>query len=98
MEQINNLIPISLKLIKYPNSDIQCEISKTLRLIIESLTIKAENINNIQNYSKNFIAQITTQLLKETDFIVITSLINSMKEIIKFSKLFLTTQEINDLT
>ena len=98
MEQINNLIPISLKLIKYPNSDIQCEISKTLGLIIEILTIKAENINNIQNYSKNFIAEITTQLLKETDFIVITSLINSMKEIIKFTKLFLTTQEINDLT
>ena len=98
LEQINNLIPISLKLIKYPNSDIQCEISKTLGLIIEILSIKAENINNIHNYSKNFIAEITTQLLKENDFIVITSLLDSMKEIIKNTKLFLTTQEINELT
>ena len=47
---------------------------------------------------KNFIAEITTQLLKENDFIVITSLLDSMKEIIKNTKLFLTTQEINELT
>ena len=56
MEQINNLIPISLKLIKYPNSDIQSEISKTLGLIIEILSKKGEDINNIQKNSKNFIA------------------------------------------
>ena len=98
MEQINNLIPISLKLIKYPNSDIQSEISKTLGLIIEILSKKGEDINNIQKNSKNFIAEIISQLLKETDFIVITSLLDSMKDIIKSTKLFLTTQEINDLT
>ena len=98
MEQINNLIPISLKLIKYPNSDIQSEISKTLGLIIEILSQKGEDINNIQKNSKNFIAEIISQLLKETDFIVITSLLDSMKDIIKSTKLFLTTQEINDLT
>ena len=98
MEQINNLIPISLKLIKYPNSDIQCEISKTLGLIIEIMSIKGENINNIQNNSKTFLVEIITQLLKETDFIVITSLLDSMKDIIKNTKLFLTTQEINELT
>ena len=98
MEQINNLIPISLKLIKYPNSDIQCEISKTLGLIIEIMSTKGENINNIQNNSKTFLVEIITQLLKETDFIVITSLLDSMKDIIKNTKLFLTTQEINELT
>ena len=98
LEQVNNLIPISLKLIKYPNSDIQSEISKTLGLIIEILSKKGENINNIHKNSKNFIAEITTQLLKETDFIVITSLLDSMKDIIKNTKLFLTTQEINELT
>jgi len=98
MEQINNLIPISLKLIKYPNSDIQSEISKTLGLIIEILSKKGEDINNIQKNSKNFIAEIISQLLRETDFIVITSLLDSMKDIIKSTKLFLTTQEINDLT
>ena len=98
MEQINNLIPISLKLIKYPNSDIQSEISKTLGLIIEILSKKGADINNIQKNSKNFIAEIISQLLKETDFIVITSLLDSMKDIIKSTKLFLTTQEINDLT
>ena len=89
MEQINNLIPISLKLIKYPNSDIQSEISKTLGLIIEILSKKGEDINNIQKNSKNFIAEIISQLLKETDFIVITSLLDSMKDIIKSTKLFL---------
>ena len=98
MEQINNLIPISQKLIKYPNSDIQSEISKTLGLIIEILSKKGEDINNIHKNSKNFIAEIISQLLKETDFIVITSLLDSMKDIIKSTKLFLTTQEINDLT
>ena len=98
MEQINNLIPISQKLIKYPNSDIQSEISKTLGLIIEILSKKGEDINNIHKNSKNFIAEIISQLLKETDFIVITSLLDSMKDIIKNTKLFLTTQEINDLT
>ena len=98
MEQINNLIPISLKLIKYPNSDIQSEIAKTLGLIIEILVKKGENINNIQKNSKNFIAEITIQLLKEKDFIVISSLLDSMKDIIKSTKLFLTTQEINELT
>ena len=97
-EQINNLIPISQKLIKYPNSDIQSEISKTLGLIIEILSKKGEDINNIHKNSKNFIAEIISQLLKETDFIVITSLLDSMKDIIKSTKLFLTTQEINDLT
>ena len=98
MEQLNNLIPISLKLIKYPNSDIQSEISKTLGLIIDILVKKGENINNIQKNSKNFIAEITIQLLKEKDFIVISSLLDSMKDIIKSTKLFLTTQEINELT
>ena len=98
MEQINNLIPIALKLIKYPNSDIQSEISKTLGLIIEIMSKKGENINTIQKTSKTFIAEVTMQLLKETDFIVITSLLDSMKDVIKNTKLFLTTQEINELT
>ena len=97
-EQINELIPISLKLIKYPNSEIQTEISKTLGLIIKILSLKGNDINNIQKNSKNFLAEITIQLLKENDFIVISSFLDSMKDIIKTTKLFLTTQEINELT
>ena len=98
IEQINELIPISLKLIKYPNSEIQTEISKTLGLIIKILSLKGNDINNIQKNSKNFLAEITIQLLKENDFIVISSFLDSMKDIIKTTKLFLTTQEINELT
>ena len=98
IEHINNLIPLSLKLIKYPNSDIQTEISKTLALIIDIMTKKGENINNIHNNSKNFIAEIIEQLMKETDFIVIVAFLDSMKNIIKSTKLFLTTQEINNMT
>ena len=98
LEHINNLIPIALKLIKYPNTDIQSEISKTLSIIIELLSKKNENINNIQNYSKTFISEIVGQLLQETDFSLITSFCDSIKDIIKFTKLFLTTPEINNLT
>ena len=98
LEHINNLIPIAVKLIKYPNTDIQSEISKTLSIIIELLVKKNENINNIQNNSKNFISEIIAQLLQETDFALITAFCDSIKDIIKHTKLFLTTPEINNLT
>ena len=98
LESINNLIPIALKLIKYPNVDIQSQISKTLSIIIELLSKKNENINNIQNYSKNFISELMAQLLQETDFLLITAFCDSIKDIIKNTKLFLTTPEINNLS
>ena len=98
LESINNLIPIALKLIKYPNVGIQSEISKTLSIIIEMLSKKNENINNIHNHSKNFISEIVAQLLKETDFVLITAFCDSIKDIIQYTKLFLTTPEINNLT
>ena len=98
IDTINSLIPISLKLIKYPNVDIQSEISKTLSNIIEILSKKNENINNIHNHSKNFISEIVSQLLKETDFFLITAFCDSIKDIIQNTKLFLTTPEINNLT
>jgi hypothetical protein len=62
------------------------------------MAIKGENINNLQNYSKNFINEIIEQLMKETDFTVIVNFLDAMKNIIKSTKLFLTTQEINNLT
>ena len=98
IDTINNIISISLKLIKYPNADIQSEISKTLSIIIEILCKNNENINNIHIYSKNFISELISQLLKENDFILITAFCDSIKDIIRSSKLFLTTPEINDLT
>ena len=97
-ENINTLIPIALKLIKYPNTGIQSEISKSLSLVIEILSKKNENINTIQNHSKNFISEIISQLLEETDFLLITSFVDSIKDIIHNTKLFLTTPEINNLT
>ena len=98
LESINSLIPIALKLIKYPNVGIQSEIVKTLSIIIEMLSKKNENTNNIHNHSKNFISEIIAQLLKETDFVLITAFCDSIKDIIHSTKLFLTTPEINNLT
>lgn len=98
IENINVLTPIAVKLVQYPNTGIQSEISKTLSLIIEIMAKKNENINNIQNNSKNFISEIITQLLQETDFLLITSFVDAIKDIIKSTKLFLTTPEINNLT
>ena len=98
VQSINNLIPIALKLIKYPNVDIQSQISKTLSIIIELLSKKNENINTIQNHSKNFISELMAQLLQETDFLLITAFCDSIKDIIKNTKLFLTTPEINNLS
>ena len=98
MENINILTPIAVKLVQYPNTGIQSEISKTLSSIIEIMAKKNENINNIQNNSKNFISEIIAQLLQETDFLLITSFVDAIKDIIKSTKLFLTTPEINNLT
>ena len=98
MENINVLTPIAVKLVQYPNTGIQSEISKSLSLIIEIMAKKNENINNIQNNSKNFISEIISQLLQETDFVLITSFVDAIKDIIKSTKLFLTTPEINNLT
>ena len=102
LDNINTLIPIGIKLLKYPNTGIQTEISKTLGSIIKILSKKKDdvniNINMIQNNSKNFISEIVAQLLEETDFALITSFIDTLKDIIHFTNLFLTTPEINNLT
>ena len=97
-ENINTLIPIASKLVKYPNTGIQSEISKTLSSIITILAKKKEDINIIQNNSKTFISEIIAQLLQETDFLLITSFVDSIKVIIQNTNLFLTTPEINNLT
>ena len=97
-DHLNSLIPISLKLLKYPNTEIQSQISKTLSNIIEILSKRNENVNELQNHSKNFISEIISQLLQENDFDLITSLCDAIKDIIEYTKLFLTTQEINNLT
>ena len=97
-ENINTLIPIATKLVKYPNTGIQSEISKTLSSIITILAKKKEDINIIQNNSKTFISEIIAQLLQETDFLLITSFVDSIKVIIQNTNLFLTTPEINNLT
>ena len=97
-DNINTLIPIATKLVKYPNTGIQSEISKTLSSIITILAKKKEDINIIQNNSKTFISEIIAQLLQETDFLLITSFVDSIKVIIQNTNLFLTTPEINNLT
>ena len=53
---------------------------------------------SLQTTSKQYISNIVEQLLKETDYSLIVSYVDSIKEIIKSTKQFLTTNEINELS
>ena len=98
LEQISQIYPVALKLIKYPNTNIQIEISKTFSLSIEILSKLNLDVNQFQSTSKQYISDIVQQLSKETDFSLIVSFVDAIKLIIKSTKLFLTTPEINELT
>ena len=84
--QVNDLYPVILNLLKYPNTDIQSEVANTFSHCIKSLV------------ANNFISDIVSQLFKESNFSLIVSLLDSIREIISSVKLFLTTPEINDLS
>jgi hypothetical protein len=95
---IDSLYPIILKLISYPNSDIKIEISKVFANNIEILVKINVNKNYLHATSKQYISNIVEQLMKETDYSVIVAFVDSLKDIIKATKLFLNTNEINELS
>ena len=96
--QIEVLYPIITKLLKYPNNDIKSEISKVFSNCIIILVKTNIDKNIIDSTSKQYISNIVEQLMKETDYSLIVAYVDSIKEIIKSTKLFLNTNEINELS
>ena len=96
--EVENLYPVILSLLKYPNTDIQGEVANTFSNSIKSLIATNCEQNALHNAAKKYIADIVEQLFKENNFSLIVSLLDSIREIISSVKLFLTTPEINDLS
>ena len=95
---IESLYQIIFKLISYPNSDIKAQSSKAFANSIDILVKINADTNNLHTTSKQYISNIVEQLSKETDYNVIVAFVDSLKDIIKATKLFLTTNEINELS
>jgi hypothetical protein len=98
IDQVQNIYPIILKLLSYPNSDIKSEISKVFANLVEILVKINVDKNNLYSTSKQYISNIVEQLMKETDYNLIVAYVDSIREIIKSTKEFLTTNEINELS
>ena len=96
--QVEALYPIISKLLSYPNNDIKSEISKVFANSVEILAKTNSDKNYLYSTSKQYISNIVEQLMKETDYTVIVSYVDSLKDIIKSTKLFLTKNEINELS
>ena len=98
-ELIKQMYPLIHKLLEYPNNDIKGEISKVFSNSIEILVkINCDKESIIIPTAKQYISDIVTRLLDETDYSIIISHLDSIREIIKSVKLFLTTAEINELS
>ena len=98
LEQIKNLYPITKKLIKYPNNDIKSETSKIYPNCINILLKINSQKEIIISTANTYIADILSQLSEETDYSVIISFLDSIRDIIKNVKEFLSTKEINELS
>ena len=98
LEQIKNLYPIAKKLIKYPNNDIKSETSKIYQNCINILIKINSQREIIISTANTYIADILSQLSEETDYSVIISFLDSIRDIIKSVKEFLSTKEINELS
>ena len=98
LEQIKNLYPIAKKLIKYPNNDIKSETAKIYPNCINILIKINSQREIIISTANTYIADILTQLSEETDYSVIISFLDSIRDIIKSVKEFLSTKEINELS
>ena len=96
--QIESLYPLIVKLISYPNNDIKSEISKCFANSIDVLSKINIDKNILHSTSKSYISNIVEQLMKENDHSLIVSYVDALKEIIKSTKLFLNTNEINELS
>jgi hypothetical protein len=98
LDIIQNLYNITKKLIKYPNNDIKSEIAKVYPNCIDILLKINPQKDVIKNTANTYIADILSQLSQESDYSVIISFLDSIRDIIKSAKEFLTTKEINELS
>lgn len=83
-------------LLKYPNEDIQCDISDCYASLIKIVAKGDQAV--LHTAAKQYIAELVTQLEKEKSFQIIVGMLDNVREIIKTVKLFLVTEEINDLS
>ena len=98
VDQVKNIYPLILKLLSYPNNDIKSEISKVFSNSIAILVKNNVDKNSLDTTSKQYISNIVEQLMKESDNTLIVAYVDSVREIIKSTKEFLTTNEINELS
>ena len=80
--EVENLYPVILSLLKYPNTDIQGEVANTFSNSIKSLIATNCEQNALHNAAKKYIADIVEQLFKESNFSLIVSLLDSIRELI----------------
>ena len=97
LNQIQMIYQISSNLLKYPNENIQEEISKTYDLSIYVLSEIKVDENILHSTSKQYIIDLVNQLFIEKDFGLITTMLDSLNLIVKTTKKFLSINEINDL-
>ena len=98
IEHIKALYSICQKLIKYPNNDIKSEISKVYSNCIDILIKINTPKEQVDSAAKEYITQILNQLSQEDDYSVIISFLDTIRDIIKSVKSFLSTKEINELS
>ena len=99
LEQVKIMYPVIHKLIEYPNNDIKSEISKVYSNSIDILIkINSDKESILFPTAKLYIIEIITQVLKEKDYSVIISHLDSIRDIIKSVKIFLNTNEINEIS
>ena len=97
LNHIQIIYQIAVNLLKYPNENIQEEISKTYDLSINVLSEIKVDKNILHSTSKQYIIDLVNQLFIEKDFGLITTMLDSLNLIVKTTKKFLSINEINDL-
>ena len=97
LNQVESIYNCANSLLKYPNENIQQEIAKTFGNLVKVLFALKMDVNKIHEFSKKNIVLLVEQLNKEKDFTSIVAFLDGIREIINTTKLFLTTNEINDL-
>ena len=96
--EIEAMYQIIIKLLSYPNNDIKSEISKVFSNSISILSKLNIDKNILNATSKKYISNIVDQLMTENDHNLIVAYVDAIKEIIKSTKQFLITSEINELS
>ena len=97
LNHIQIIYQIAVNLLKYPNENIQEEISKTYDLSINVLSEIKVDKNILHSTSKQYMIDLVNQLFIEKDFGLITTMLDSLNLIVKTTKKFLSINEINDL-